>query len=162
MFPMVKKPYDIVANAVYCDNMIRYAKVVSPVAEFDNHTYCSASDVVTKPGAKCAFYVVGVLMNSKLFRCLVHRDDDGLLCVEPANVTVKQAQIDQLRVAFGANPFKPVTHSNAVVFVKRFDPRSATIRTGRCANHGINYSQCTTVDADIFRMAIEHYLSLIS
>ena len=152
MFPMVKKPYDIVANAVYCDNVIRYAKVVSMVAEFDNHTYCSASDVVTKPGAKCAFYVVGVLMNSKLFRCLVHRDDDGLLCVEPANVTVKQARIDQLRVTLGAH----------VVFVKRFDPRSATIRTGRCANHGINYSQFTTVDADIFRMAIEHYLSLIS
>ena len=158
MFPMVEKPYDIVANAVYCDNVIRYARVVSLVAELDYLTYCSASDVVTKPGAKCAFYVVGVLMNGKLFRCLVHRDDDGLLSVEPANVTVKQGRIDQLRVAILA----PAADSNAVVFVKRFDPRSATIRTGRCANHGINYSQFTTVDADIFRMAIEHYLSLIS
>jgi len=134
MFPMIKKPHDISYGTVFCNNAIAYINWVQVVAKCGVAQY--SSDAVSEPGAECAFRVSGkatLRMNGNYFHCLVHRKEDGSLWIEPVNSSVRQVVL--------------------------FGPNTETARTGRCAKHGINYSEFTTVDAEMIRMAIDLRLS---
>ena len=134
MFPMVKKPYDIYYSSLYCNNAIAYINYVEVVAKCGAAQYSSRA--VSEPGADCAFYVCGKAtcrMNGNYFKCLAHCKEDGSLWIEPVNLV------------------------NGKISV--FGPNTETARTGVCAKHGINYSEFTTVDAEMITMAIGHCLS---
>ena len=134
MFPMVKKPYNVSYGTVCCDNAIDHINWVQVVAKCGVAQYSSRA--VSEPGADCAFYVSGkatLRMNGNYFKCLAHCKEDGSLWIEPVNLVNGKIAL--------------------------FGPNTETARTGACAKHGINYSEFTTVDAEMITMAIGHCLS---
>jgi hypothetical protein len=146
MFSMVKKPYVLVGGGLFVQNVIGRIIRVTLVAKSGDREY--STEAVSKPDAYCAFFIQGSAGagTRHSFNVIAHRTEDGLL-IEPAREVGGDFY----------EPARPVGNGNSLKVVL-FGVRSDAATTGNSATHGVDYSQFTTVDAELMSLAIEHYM----